>query len=80
MSVLAKWHAAVVVGLLHEELEPAEWKELHVGAKGGINCEHVQALLTNIFAAALGSGRKIVGMHGCQGSSGMRLRLWQAWT
>ena len=28
MSVLTKWYAAVVVGLLHEEPEPIEWKEL----------------------------------------------------
>ena len=39
MSVLAKWCAAVVVGLLHEEQEPLEWKELHVGAERCINCD-----------------------------------------
>ena len=49
MSVLAKWSAAVVVGLLHEEPEPIEWKELHVGAERRTNCEHLHALLTNIL-------------------------------
>ena len=29
--------------------EPSEWKRLHVGAERGVNCEHMQALLTNIF-------------------------------
>ena len=33
MSVLAIWHAAVVVGLSHEESEPIEWKELHFGPR-----------------------------------------------
>ena len=35
------------MGLLHEEKEPIEWSNLHVGAERGVNCEHVQALLTN---------------------------------
>ena len=48
MSVLAKWYAAVVVGLLQEEPEPVEWRELYVGAEIGVSCEHVQALSTNI--------------------------------
>ena len=48
MSVLAKWCAALVVGLQHEELEPIESKQLHVEAERGINCEHMQAVLTNI--------------------------------
>ena len=39
----AKSYAAVVVGLLQEEPEPIEWKDLHVGAKRGVNCEHRQA-------------------------------------
>ena len=32
MSLLAKWYAAVVVGL-NAELEPIEWKEMHGGAE-----------------------------------------------
>ena len=35
--------------LLHEEKEPVEWRRLHVGAERGVNCEHMQALVTNIF-------------------------------
>ena len=34
--------------MLHEK-EPSEWKRLHVGAEQGVNCEHMQALVTNIF-------------------------------
>ena len=29
--------------------EPVEWETLHVGAERGVNCEHMQALVTNIF-------------------------------
>ena len=32
-SVVEKWHVAVVVAMWHEEPEPIEWKELHVGAE-----------------------------------------------
>ena len=49
-----------------EELEPIEWKELHVGGERSINCGHMQAVLTNILqrrwrvagrpARCLGSG------------------------
>ena len=35
--------------LLHEEKEPIEWRSLRVGAERGVNCEHMQALLTNIL-------------------------------
>ena len=41
--------AAVVVGLLHEEPEPIQWKGLHVRALRGINCERMQTLLTNVL-------------------------------
>ena len=49
MSVLAEWHAAVMVGLLQEERELIEFKELAVGAESRVNSEHMQALLTNIL-------------------------------
>ena len=35
--------------LQHEEKEPIEWRSLHVGAERGVNCEHMQALVTNIL-------------------------------
>ena len=35
--------------LLHEKKVPKEWRSLHVGAERGVNCEHMQALVTNIF-------------------------------
>ena len=35
--------------LLREEKEPIEWRSLHVGAERGVNCEHMQALVTKIF-------------------------------
>ena len=47
VAVLAEWYAAVVVGLLHEESEPIERKMLQGGAERGINCERMQAPLTN---------------------------------
>ena len=50
MSVLAKWYAAVVVGLLHEEPEPTEW---NVEDERGFNCEHMHVLLTTIFTLSL---------------------------
>ena len=49
LSVFSKWYATVLVDMLHEEKEPSEWKRLHVGAERGVNCEHMQALVTNIF-------------------------------
>ena len=47
--VRSPFWATVLVDLLHEQKEPVEWKALHVGAERGINCEHMQALLTNIL-------------------------------
>ena len=35
--------------LQHEEKEPIEWRSLHVGAERGVNCEHMQVLVTNIL-------------------------------
>ena len=35
--------------MLHKEKEPSKWNRLHVGAEGRVNCEHMQALVTNIF-------------------------------
>ena len=49
LSVLSKWNTTVLVDLLHEEKEPVEWRRLHVGDEREVNCEHVQALVTNIF-------------------------------
>ena len=40
LSVLAKWYAAFLVGLLHKEPEPMDCKELHAGDERGIDCEH----------------------------------------
>ena len=49
LGVFSKWCATVLVDMLHEDKEPSEWKRLHVGAERGVNCEHMQALVTNIF-------------------------------
>ena len=46
LSVFSEWYTAVLVDLLHEE---KEWRKLHVGAERGVNCEHMQTLVTNIF-------------------------------
>ena len=35
--------------LVHDEKEPIEWRSFHVGAERGVFCEHMQALVTNIF-------------------------------
>ena len=47
-GVFSEWYTTVPVVLLHEEKEPVEWRR-HVGAERGVNCEHMQALVTNIF-------------------------------
>ena len=33
----------------HEEKEPIEWRSFHVGTDRGVNYEHMQVLVTNIF-------------------------------
>ena len=52
-SVLAKCYAVVAVGLLHEEPEPIEWKELHVGAERCITCEHMHGVIDEYSTAAV---------------------------
>ena len=49
LSVFSKWYTTVLVDMLHSGKEPSEWKRLHVGAERRINCEHMQALVTNMF-------------------------------
>ena len=49
-NVFSKWYSTVLVDLLHEEKGAIEWMSLHVGAETGVNCEHMQALVTNIVA------------------------------
>ena len=48
LSVFSDWYTTVLVDPLHEE-ESVEWRKLHVGAERWVNCEHMQALVTNIF-------------------------------
>ena len=43
------WFTTVLVDLLRQEKKPVEWKALHVGAQRGVNCEHMQALLTKVL-------------------------------
>ena len=33
LSMFSKWYTTVLVELLHEEKEPIEWRNLHVGAE-----------------------------------------------
>ena len=47
--MFSKWYTTVLVDLVHEEKEPIEWMSLHVGAERGVNCEHMQVLLTNLL-------------------------------
>ena len=49
LCVFSNWYTTVLVDMLHDEKEPSEWKHLHVGAESGVNCEHMQALVTNMF-------------------------------
>ena len=49
LSVFSKWYTTVLVDMLHDEQEPSAWKRLHVGAERRVNCEHMQALVTNIL-------------------------------
>ena len=48
LSVFSKCYTTVLVDMLHDEKEPSEWKNFHVRAER-VNCEHMQALVTNIF-------------------------------
>ena len=45
----SKWYTTVLVDSLHQEKEPFEWMNLHVGAERGVNCVHMQGLLTNLL-------------------------------
>ena len=38
-----------MVNLLHEERELIEWRSSQVRGEKGVNCEHIQALLTEIL-------------------------------
>ena len=49
LSVFSKRYTTVLVDMLHEDKKPIEWRSFHVGAGRGVNCEHMQALVTNIF-------------------------------
>ena len=49
LSVLSEWCTSVLVGLLHEEQEAIEWRNLHVGVERSVNCEHMQTLGTNLL-------------------------------
>ena len=81
MSVLAERHAAVMVGLLQEEREPIEFKELAVGAESRVNCQHMQALLAKKICRDTGSGRWIGEIREIWGSfKSHTLRSWPAWT
>ena len=55
MSVLAEWYAAVIVGLLQEEPELIEWKELHVGGgEGGGQLRAHAGMIDKSIAKTLG--------------------------
>ena len=54
--MFSKWCITVLVDLVHEEKEPIEWLSRHVGAERGVNCEHMQGLLTP-NAETLGMGK-----------------------
>ena len=41
--------STLLVDLLHEEKEPFDWRSLHVGVDRGVNCEDMQALITNML-------------------------------
>ena len=79
LSVLSQWYITVLVDLVHEEKEPAEWRSRHVGAERGVNCKHMQALVTNIFQRHW-SGRKTVGPISKLDCTGIIWLSWQAWT
>ena len=49
LSVFSKCYTTVLVDMLHDGKEPSEWERLHVGAERRVKCEHLQALVTNLF-------------------------------
>ena len=62
------------IALMSVLKEPIEWRGLHVGPEREVNCEPVQALLTNILQR-----HYPFETNGYQGSSGTRMRLWPVW-
>ena len=48
LSVFSKWYTTVLVHPPHKD-EPIEWRNLHVGAERGVNCEHMHAAVKNIL-------------------------------
>ena len=72
LSVFSKWFTTVRVDLLQVGKEPIEgWK--------GVNCKHVQALLTKILQRRW-SGRQTAGPIWNRDSPDTRRPSWQAWT
>ena len=76
-----KCYTTVLVVLLHEEKDPIEWRSWYVGAERGVNCEHVQALLTFFFFCRdSGNGRETARPSCSQVSTDSMQSLCQAWT
>ena len=64
-------------GMLQEESEPVEWRDLHVGCERGANCEKMQALLSYVLQRHW-SGKRTQGMAGFQGFT-VPDNTWPAW-
>ena len=59
-------YAAVLVGLLHDEKEPTEWRGLHLGAEREVNCEHIcRVFIDEKIFSGMGNGRETVETNGC---------------
>ena len=73
LSVFSKWFTTVRVDLLHVGKEPIEgWK--------GVNCKHVQALLTKILQRRWSGRQTAAGPIWNRDSPDTRRPSWQAWT
>ena len=78
LSVFSKWYTTVEVHMPHDEKEQSDWKRLHVGTERGMNCEHMQALVKNIFQRRWEwqEDRRVNLQPGAD-TTGL---LWSAWT
>ena len=79
LSVMAKGYLSVVVQMLRDSKEPTGWRRPHVGGERGVNCEHLQVLVTKTLQMRR-DGRHTERKSGCTEYTSTKQRTWRAWT
>ena len=46
---MSKWYASCILLRLEKEKEPEKWKNLHIDGIGGLSCQHLQVMVTNLI-------------------------------